>query len=78
VYSRGLCGIGVDNISTDATRAKPILAQVCSLAFAARRTCAVTNKKQLAAIRMSAITNAKTCNFKTLFTIKVQIQHFKN
>ena len=35
-----------------------MLAQVCSLAFAARRTCAVTNKKQLAAIRISAITDA--------------------
>jgi len=36
----------------------PTLAQVCSLAFVAQRTCAVTNKRQLVTIHMSATTDA--------------------
>jgi hypothetical protein len=36
----------------------PTLAQVCSLAFVAQRTCAVTNKRQLVTIDMSATMNA--------------------
>jgi len=64
VYSRGLCGIGVDNISTDATRAKPPLSQVCRLALAAQRTCTVAIKKQLAAIRMSATTGANKSQYR--------------
>ena len=36
----------------------PTLAQVCSLALAAQRTCAVAIKNKIAAIRMSATMNA--------------------